>query len=272
MSGFQHKVLVMTDIHITKEGRKIIGLDPMERFRACLDHALAHHADAECLILTGDLTHHGIKHQYERLRDVLADLPIPVHITLGNHDFRDQFVAHFPDVPRDPNGFVQSSVQLGAFKLILLDTHDPTVEPHHGGNICADRLGWLEDQTHGQAPGSCVLLMHHPPFETGIPGMDAIGLTNRDALNQIVADTPAIAMSIAGHVHRSIWGIAGGKPSAVLKSPCHQGPLDLVDMDSSLSVNEPGAYGVLLLGDDGIVLHTQDVGFDQSAGSDPDSV
>lgn len=272
MSGFQHKVLVMTDIHITKEGRKIIDLDPMERFQACLDHAMLHHPDADCLILTGDLTHHGIKDQYQRLSDALAGVPIPVHMTLGNHDFRDQFVAHFPDVPRDPNGFVQSVVEVGRFKLILLDTHDPKTEPFHGGHICQDRLDWLSNQVEDQAPASCVLFMHHPPFETGIPGMDDIGLLNREALNQIIADSPAIAMSIAGHVHRSIWGIAGGKPSAILKSPCHQGPLDLVSVDSSLSVDEPGAYGVLLLGDDGIVLHTQDVGLNDNTQSDADSI
>ena len=56
MPDFAHKVLVMTDIHITKEGRKIIGLDPMERLKAALNHALEAHPDAACLVITGDLT------------------------------------------------------------------------------------------------------------------------------------------------------------------------------------------------------------------------
>ncbi|MDG1739049.1 MAG: phosphodiesterase [Paracoccaceae bacterium] len=272
MTDFAHKVLVMTDIHITKEGRKIIGLDPMERFKAALDHALTNHPDAEALVITGDLTHHGIRDQYQRLKAVLDQVPIPVHLTLGNHDFRDQFVTNFPDVPRDPNGFVQSSFDVGDYKLILLDTHDPTVEPFHGGNICEKRLNWLEDQLSGQPKGSCVLMMHHPPFETGFPGMDVIGLSNRDALNKIIADSPAVAMSISGHVHRIIWGSAGGKPSANLKSTCHQMPLELVDDDSSLSIDEPGSYAILLLGKDGIVLINEDVGLDAYVTSDPDSV
>jgi Icc protein len=271
MTDFAHKVLVMTDIHITKEGRKIIGLDPMERLLAALDHAISNHPDAACLVITGDLTHHGIRDQYQRLKAVLDAVPIPVHLTLGNHDFRDQFLANFPDAPTDPNGFVQSVVDVGDHRLILLDTHDPTVEPFHGGHICEARLDWLKSQLEGQPKASCVLMMHHPPFVTGFPGMDAIGLSNRDALNQIIADSPAVAMSISGHVHRTIWGIAGGKPSANLKSTCHQMPLELVDEDSSLAIDEPGSYAILLLGMDGIVLTNEDVGLDSYATSDPDS-
>jgi len=261
MPDFAHKVLVMTDIHITKEGRTIIGLDPMERLKEALDHALTAHPDAACLVFTGDLTHHGIRDQYQRLKAVLDEVPIPVHLTLGNHDFRDQFVANFPEVPLDPNGFVQSSVRVGNHKLILLDTHDPKVEPFHGGHICETRLNWLKTQLEGEPDNSCILMLHHPPFETGFPGMDIIGLSNRDALNQIIADSPAVAMSISGHIHRTIWGIAGGKPSANLKSTCHQMPTELEDEDTSLSVDEPGSYGILLLGNDGIVLINEDVGF-----------
>ena len=271
MPDFAHKVLVMTDIHITKEGRKIIGLDPMERFKEALDHAIGNHPDAACLVITGDLTHHGIRDQYQRLKAVLDEVPIPVHLTLGNHDFRDKFLETFPDNPQDPNGFIQQVVPVGDYRLILLDTHDPKVEPFHGGHLCETRLGWLRDQLEGQANGSCIVMLHHPPFETGFPGMDIIGLSNRDALNQIMADSPAVAMSVSGHIHRTIWGIAGGKPSANLKSTCHQMPLELVDEDSSLSINEPGSYGVMLLGKDGIVLINEDFGLNAESTSDPDS-
>ena len=48
-------------------------------------------------------------------------------------------------------------------------------------------------------------------------------------------------------------------------------PLELVDPDSSLAINEPGAYGILLLGNDGVVLLSEDVGLDAVATSDPDS-
>ncbi|MDG2340553.1 MAG: phosphodiesterase, partial [Paracoccaceae bacterium] len=141
----------------------------------------------------------------------------------------------------------------------------------HGGNLCERRLAWLETQLEVQPKNSCVLMMHHPPFETGFPGMDSIGLTNRDALNEIIANNDAVTMSISGHIHRTIWGIAGGKASASLKSPCHQMPLELLDPDSSLAIDEPGAYGILLLGKDGVVFLSEDVGLNSVPTSDPDS-
>ena len=261
----------MPDIHITNENRKTTGLDPMQRLEQAIRHAVSAHPDAACRGITGALPHHRIREQYQQLKTVLDAAPMPVHVTLGNHDNRENFLETFSDTPTDPNGFIQSAHIVGDHKLIILDSNDPTTTPYHGGNLCTDRLNWLERELEGQPEGSCIVMLHHPPFETGFPGMDGIGLLNRDALNQIIASHPAIAMTISGHVHRTIWGIAGGKPSAVLKSTCHQMPMELVDPDSSLSVDEPGAYGVLLLGNDGVVLISEDVGISKTATSDADS-
>jgi hypothetical protein len=90
--------------------------------------------------------------------------------------------------------------------------------------------------------------------------MDNIGLNNGDSFNNIIRANRAVSMVIAGHVHRTILGTSGGKPCAVLKSPCHQMPLDLYGENSSSSVDEPGAYGLLLLGNNSPVLLTEDVG------------
>ena len=49
-------------------------------------------------------------------------------------------------------------------------------------------------------------------------------------------------------------------------------PMDLTSVDSSLSIDEPGAYGVLLLGNAGVTLLSEDVGLPGQAVSDPDSV
>ena len=271
MRDFTRKLIIMTDIHIMKPGRKIIGLDPSERFQACLAHAAQNHSDADALILMGDLVHHGIAEQYAQFKSLLIDLPWPVHMTIGNHDIRETFQAAFPDAPKDENGFVQHSIQVGDHTLLILDTNDPTTEPYHGGNLCEDRLSWLSAQLAGKSRGSVVIAMHHPPFTTGFPGMDDIGLQNREAFNRIVAESPAVAMVMAGHVHRTIWGIAGGKPCAVLKSPCHQMPMELDEANSTLSIDEPGAYGVLLLGNDDPVLLTADVGLEGHINEDEDS-
>ena len=115
------KLLIMTDLHLTVPPATIIGLDPGARLAQGLAHAAQHHADADRLILMGDLTHHGKPAQYARLRPLLEGLPWPVSLMIGNHDDRRKFRAAFPEAP-DAGGFVQSITDLPDIRLITLDT------------------------------------------------------------------------------------------------------------------------------------------------------
>ena len=253
------KLLVISDPHITPAGQTIIGLDTLARFRATLDHALRAHADAAALILLGDLTHHGDAASYARLRDALSACPVPVIPLLGNHDRRAAFCAAFPAAPVTPDGHVQTSLALPGHRLITLDTLDgpPYPQGHHGGWLCDARLAWLDAEL--AATGLPVLVCaHHPPFETGIVGMDAIRLRNADALMSRLR-AHGRAYLLCGHLHRTVSGVADGVPWTIFKSSGHQGPLDLVTPDSTLSIDEPPAYGVVLLSPAGVAVHSQDI-------------
>ena len=252
------KLLVFTDIHLVPEGRDIIGIDPARRFRDGLAHALAAHPDAARVILTGDLTHHGRPGEYARLRDALSGCPLPVSLLVGNHDDRPAFRAAFPDAPVDGAGFVQGVVDMGGYRLIMLDTLDEAAEIAHSGRLCPDRLGWMRAAIERAAGRRVILFLHHPPIITGFAGMDRIGLRNRAELADILADYPQVCQIIAGHVHRTISGATAGIPTAIFKSPCHQMPMALTPETTEISIAEPGAYGVLLLTDDGVIVHTED--------------
>ncbi len=259
------KLLIFTDIHIVPVGADIIGLDPAARFRVALDHALETHPDAARVIITGDLAHHGAPAEYARLRAVLHDIPLPVSLMIGNHDKRAAFRAAFPETPVDENGFVQSFVDFDGRRLIFLDTVDGTAAAEHSGYLCPDRLRWLADALTTAPARRAILFMHHPPITTGFAAMDRIGLRNRAGLCAFLRAHPQVEQIIAGHVHRTISGAAGGIPTAIFKSPCHQMPMVLAADDEHLSVDEPGAYGLLLLTDEGVIVHTQDVGLPPGA-------
>ncbi len=64
---------------------------------------------------------------------------------------------------------------------------------------------------------------------------------------------PCFHHLVCGHVHRTISGSAAGVPFTILKSTCHQMPMVLGDGSSSLSIDEPGAYSIVLLGEDSVV-------------------
>ena len=87
--------------------------------------------------------------------------------------------------------------------------------------------------------------------------MDAIKLLNSAVLVDRLREG-GVAQLISGHVHRTTFGNARRVPWAVFKSPCHQMPMHLDDHSPSVSVDEPGAYGIVLLQPDGVIVHIED--------------
>ena len=252
------KLLVFTDLHLLPKGETLIGLDPGARLAQGLAHATERHPDAARIILTGDLTHNADPAEYAYLRRILDSQSIPVALMVGNHDRRAPMLAEFPQTPTTAQGHVQQVIDLGGDRLILLDTLNEAAADTHSGLLCEARLHWLEERLTEAPDKRCVLFTHHPVFATGFKGMDWIGLKSIPELSALLARHQNVAQVVSGHIHRTIQGAINGIPAAVFKSPCHQMPMALGYQDPRLSVAEPGAYGIVLLTDDGIVIHTED--------------
>ena len=100
--------------------------------------------------------------------------------------------------------------------------------------------------------------MHHPPHKTGFTGMDAIRLSNEDAFYELILKHGNVRHIFAGHVHRTIGGSHRGIPFSIFKSPVHQQPMPFDAPNASLSVDEPGAYGIVVVTDEGLQVHHED--------------
>jgi 3',5'-cyclic AMP phosphodiesterase CpdA len=252
------KLLVFSDLHV-KDGT-IIGLDPVARFKAALAHAMVDHSDAQGIILMGDLTHGETVVEYKILKSILAGTAVPITFMMGNHDRRDAFLQVFPDATLDDAGFVQSSFDIGDWRALTLDTLDgpPYPEGVHSGRLCNDRLAWLSDQLDHAKDRPVALFIHHPLGDIGFPVMDRIKLENGGTIIDMLHAHPKPVHVMAGHVHRTISGQWKGVPYTVFKSPCHQNPLNLNEKYASMSVDEPGSYGVLLFDGPNIIAHSED--------------
>jgi len=253
------KLLVLTDTHLVEPGDEIIGLDPSQRLAQVLDHALKQHPDTAHIVILGDLTHHGRPAQYAQLRARLASVDIPVSLMLGNHDDRAAFVKEFPEAQLTDAGHVQHVARLGNHHLICLDSFDDNANPHHSGILCEARMAWLRDALQAAQGAPVTLALHHPPFRTGLDGMDDIRLRNDDELHALIAEFPNVVQLLCGHVHRTISGGACGTPYATFKSTCHQTPMYLGVAGSDHSIDEAGGYGVVLFTDDGVIVHNDDL-------------
>ncbi len=255
------KLIIFTDLHMVPEGTTIIGLDPYQRLAAGIAHVNAYHADADHVIFTGDLTHRADRLSYERLKGLLDTLAPPKAITIGNHDRRDVFLDVFSDCPTDENGFVQQAIDLPDCRLLLLDTlfAPPYDYPNsHAGLLCAARMDWLDRQLASAGDRPVMLFMHHPPHATGFTGMDMIRLVNEVEFYDLVKRHGNVLHIFAGHVHRTISGSSRGIPFSVFKSPVHQQPMPFDAPDASLSIDEPAAYGIAVMTDTGVLVHTED--------------
>lgn len=255
------KILFVSDPHICAPGQRIIGLDPSARLAQVLEAATKAHGDAEALILLGDLTHHGHAAEYQELGRILANVTMPIIPMLGNHDRRDAFLAQFPDAPVSASGHVQQWRDIGHHRIITMDSLDgpPYPDGHHNGVLCPERLAFLDAALSSRTGQKATVCIHHPPFQTGIVGMDMINLRNGPEVLDLLSHHGDLHL-VCGHLHQTISGSSRGVPWTVFKSPCHQGVIDLVNSSSSMSSNEAGTYGLGLLAKDGLILHSADVG------------
>ncbi|MEX0971367.1 MAG: metallophosphoesterase [Paracoccaceae bacterium] len=263
------KLIILSDIHLTVEGRPIIGINPTERLDMALAHAARMHPDADHYVLLGDLAHLGQNRAYRALAGRMSALGKPYTAMLGNHDNRANFRAAFPDAPDDGAGFVQSTLDTATDRLVFLDTLHPDASPNHSGMLCAARLGWLDAAITGAGGRRVSVFMHHPPLPVGFVGMDAIALANPAAFWAIAQGR--IAHLFCGHIHRTISGHTHGTGFTIFKSPAHQMPMDMTSTDSAVSVAEPGAYGIVLLRAGAIIAHSEDFTLNLTIGADPAS-
>jgi 3',5'-cyclic-AMP phosphodiesterase len=233
----------ISDLHITHPGARVCGKSDTAAFLArCVARLAAFRPAPAAVLVTGDLVDAGDDGEYAQLRALLAPLALPVYLMVGNHDDRAALRRAFPDhayLARD--GFVQYAFDAGELRVIALDSLDPG-KP--GGRLCAERRSWLLGELAAARDRPVILALHHPPFATAIPFMDACGLAPEDAaaLAAIVADHPTIERIVCGHLHRPIVTRFAGTVALTSPSCAHQVVLTFDPAEPAAFTFEPPAF------------------------------
>jgi len=216
-------ILQLTDPHI---GANWAPGDPVDTLRAVLEVVRGLPQRPDVALLTGDLTAGGDEEDYARLAAVIREeLVVPLHVLPGNHDDRAALRRHF-DVGGQGGESIQYPIELEGLRILMLDTTIPGGEA--AGDLDGERLDWIGGELAARPEVPTVLAMHHPPFLTGVPGMDCYALADdaRDAIARLIADHPQVCGTIAGHVHKTMNTILGGRPSMTAPSTYCQLQLD----------------------------------------------
>jgi 3',5'-cyclic AMP phosphodiesterase CpdA len=250
----------ISDMHVKAEGELLYRrIDTAGFLERAVAHVGALDPRPEVVLATGDLVDGGKPEEYAHLRRLLAPLAMPVHLIPGNHDARDVLREVFPDhTYLPPTGFLQYAIEGLPVRLIALDT----LVPGKGyGELCAERLGWLEARL-GESDRPTILFMHHPPFDCGIAVFDDTRLMRGEPqLAALVRRHGNVERVMCGHVHRPIQVRWAGTMASIAPSTAHQATLDLHDKAPlSMMMEPPGLALHLWRPGTGLVTHVSYIG------------
>jgi 3',5'-cyclic-AMP phosphodiesterase len=252
-------IVQISDLHVAAAGAPVREfVDTNANLARAIAYISAMKPKPDLVVATGDLTDTGLPEEYELLRELLDRFEIPVYLIPGNHDEIGPLVegfGHHSYLPRD-GGALQYVIE-GDVRIVAVDSTRPG---HHEGMVDAARMRWL-DATLSAAPGAPTLVMlHHPPFDTGIWWMDRSHIRGVEEFERVVRRHPQVRRVIAGHIHRSIQTAWGETIVSVSPSTAHQVGLDLTPESAPILTAEPPMFTLLDWNGDSCITHT--TGFD----------
>lgn len=253
----------ITDLHLRTDGRLLKGrVDSAAALDAAICHLNAMTPRPDVVLITGDLVNKAHRQDYRGLRRELDRLTMTSYIIPGNHDDREMIRRYFGDcgyLPADGE-FLHYTIEQPdqPLRLIGLDSKRPG---HDGGEMCAERLAWLDRRLIEAPTRPTLIFMHHPPFVTGIGFMGIKPFAGAREMEAIVARHPQVQRVVGGHMHRDITMRWGGTVASVASSLVFQMSLDLRDGAKSSFVLEPPACAVYKWQEDqGLISHRSVIG------------
>jgi 3',5'-cyclic AMP phosphodiesterase CpdA len=231
----------VTDLHIGFHEDNPHELN-VRRLNMVIDQLMAMRPKPVALIVSGDLVDKGDVDSYRHMLALVGRWDGPILWAVGNHDDRANFRKVLPALPDDGNGFVQYERDVGELRVIVLDTLDAG---RHGGMLCNKRIAWLEERLGEKRRQPTLIVLHHPPVDTGIDWMSALSSERWvRRLKKALAPADQVIGIVAGHVHRNMASNFAGKSLVVTSSTAPPLALDLDAIDPSDPDDRP-----LILGD-----------------------
>ena len=246
------KFIHLTDTHLLgTPSDKLYGIKPAKRLKKAFKNIRAHHADADCVVITGDLTNNADAGAYAQLKKQIDGLEMPVYLLMGNHDHRKTFWKFFPEF-RDGD-FVQYVREFDDRVFLFLDT---LVEGEEYGELCETRLAWLEKQLKRYADRKVYLLMHHHPIRSGLHRMDTVGdFRSAKAFWKLLSRYDSVQHIFFGHIHRPMQALHRSISLSSTRSTTFQVAYRPEEETEHLTTTVQPAYSVVKLDGEDMAIH-----------------
>ena len=189
------RIVQITDLHVlTDDNEEICGVRPNQSLAKVISDINSLSPAADMVIASGDLTDAGSPESYRHLRELLIKINCPVYIMPGNHDEPEAMRSELPG----EQIYYQSSVECGAWKLLLLDSKTPGASH---GTISANELRRIETElADSNAP--VLLATHHTPLR--LCASASCQMQNAQAFLTLIKKHHQIKGLVAGHTHNEV--------------------------------------------------------------------
>jgi len=248
----------ISDPHLSLPGARLFGgYDADTAFSAVLARVAGFDPRPDIVLLTGDLTENGTPEEYANFKRLVAGIDLPMVAIPGNHDRRAAFAAALA-----PTGIAIGSapwfhltIEGWPLRLIGLDSLGNDGESR--GVLCSERLEWLAERL-AENDGPTLVFLHHQPFATGIPFVDANVCLNGASLGNLIAAHPDVVGVLCGHVHRPVQRTWANTIGMICPGVAWQVPLDISPTGRPrLEPQNPGWALHFWTSEEGLVSHTE---------------
>ncbi len=215
-------LLHISDTHILPNGYLVAKrLNTRKQLDTLVKYLIEHapeYGPIDALILSGDVSDDGSLESYSCFKEIILALNVPVYVVPGNHDLRENMRKSFLDegyIPKE--GRLNWHRNIGDIQLIGLDS---LKEGFGEGELDSDTLFFLRTTLDRIDNAPVILMLHHPPFKSGIKFMDKIGLkTGLDEFKNIVKTYPGSMRIVCGHIHSIMVSTVENKTAISAPSP-----------------------------------------------------
>ncbi len=163
----------ISDTHVRPRGQLYQGVvDSNAMLAAAVDTINALDPPPDLIVFSGDLVDEGRPEEYAMARELLQPLRQKLLMIPGNHDHRQNLRDAFPEHDYFINDQDCSFVYSGSAPVRIIGL-DISVPDQHHGDMTDTATQWLDRTLALEPDKPTLIMMHQPPFSSGIPYIDA---------------------------------------------------------------------------------------------------
>lgn len=238
------RVLHLTDPHLfASEAGELRGTNTLASLRAVIRHIRDSGWQADLVAVTGDIIQDDSREAYERFRDCLAALELPVACIPGNHDIPELMQS----VLTSPAFTYCDSHALQDWLIVGIDS---CVAGSAGGRVTAAEVARTRRVISESGKAHALVCLHHPPVHMNSRWLDSVGLQDGTELLSSLADIHQVRGTLSGHVHQDYVARHHGIDVIATPSTCRQ----FKPQSELFAVDDrPPAYRRVELFDSGVI-------------------